>query len=105
VRTTSRLLRWTVPIGLAIGLSGCNATADYLNRRDTVTLAAGNAKNWNLAVQTIDPWPPHAEDTSIEHSGKRIAAVVRDYQGDPQQSVGATTEGASNRQPADQPAL
>ena len=90
--TRNRVIRWTAPVGLIISLSGCNASADYLNHRDTITLAAGNAKNWNLAVHTIDPWPPHAEDTSIEHSGKRLAAVMRDFRGSAtQQPVDVTT--------------
>ncbi|HEX9859437.1 MAG TPA: hypothetical protein VGA75_13845 [Paracoccaceae bacterium] len=43
-------------------LSGC---ADYLNRRDSVTLGAGNAAEANTAIQTINPWPPAVNDVRI----------------------------------------
>lgn len=43
---------------LALGLlSGC---ADYLSRRDSVTLGAGNAPEANTAIHTINPFPPKA---------------------------------------------
>ena len=49
--------RWLVSGGallLAGCLSGCSA-ADYLNRRDTVTLRAGESVRANLEQQTINP--------------------------------------------------
>jgi hypothetical protein len=47
-------------------LSGC---ADYLNRRDSVTLGAGNAPAANTLIQTVDPWPDSVMDTNIIVSG------------------------------------
>lgn len=44
------------------GLAGC---ADYLNRRDTLAVGAGNAPEANTAIHTIDPFPPAASDTKI----------------------------------------
>ena len=57
-------------------LAGC---ADYLNHRDSVTLAAGDAQDWNRVVHTIDPWPPHVKNTDIDGDGQRIAAVIGRY--------------------------
>ena len=59
-----------------IGLGGC---ADYLDRRDTVTLGAGDAQAWNKTVQVDDPWPRYVMNTHIPGDGQRTAVVVRRY--------------------------
>jgi hypothetical protein len=43
-------------------LAGC---ADYLNRYDTVTLAAGDTQKYNALLQTKDPFNPASKDTAI----------------------------------------
>ncbi len=78
--TARSKVRW---LGLAAAsavlatLGGC---ADYLNYRDTVTLAAGDAVQWNQAVHTIDPWPPTVNNAAIPGDGKRLTGVIDDYQ-------------------------
>ena len=58
-------------------LSGC---ADYLNRYDTVTLAAGDAQKYNAMLQTKDPFNPASEDTAITTDGERASdAVIYKY--------------------------
>lgn len=42
---------------VALTLAGC---ADYMNRRDSVSLGVGNATEGNIAIQTINPQPPAA---------------------------------------------
>lgn len=54
-------------------LSGC---ADYLNRYDTVTLAAGNTQKHNMLLQTADPFNPAAQDNHIPTNGNQVAAVL-----------------------------
>lgn len=54
-------------------LAGC---ADYLNRYDTVTLAAGDAQKYNAMLQTKDPFNPASENTAIETDGQRAADAV-----------------------------
>ncbi|HEY2534393.1 MAG TPA: hypothetical protein VGJ20_41840 [Xanthobacteraceae bacterium] len=73
-------------IGVVILPYGCNAQAvydpfsDYLQRSVTISLGAGNAKDANAAIQTIDPWPPYVGDTRIPGDGRRAAdAVERMY--------------------------
>jgi hypothetical protein len=43
-------------------LSGC---ADYMNRRDSVTLRAGNAAEANTAIHTVNPWPAGVMDPRL----------------------------------------
>ena len=64
-------------LAMAAGLmSGC---ADYLNRYDTVTLAAGDTQKHNLLLQTVDPFNPNSEVTAIPTDGQRAADAVRKY--------------------------
>lgn len=56
----------------------------YLDRRDTVTPGAGNAKDTNAAVHVIDPWPPRVNARNFPSDGKRAVDVIRRYrQGTP----------------------
>lgn len=60
-------------------LSGCNED-DYLSRRDTVSLGAGDAQATNAATQVIDPWPPHSKNTTINIDGARVQVGTERYQ-------------------------
>lgn len=57
MRSLQRNKRVVLLVVVAAVLSGC---ADYMNRRDSVSLGAGNAVEGNLAIQTINPQPPAA---------------------------------------------
>ena len=61
---------------LAPALTGC---ADYAARRDSVTYAAGNAPETNLAIHTINPFPPKAWDTTIIADGHPVAKAQNAY--------------------------
>jgi hypothetical protein len=75
----------------ALGLGGC---IDYLKRRDTVTLEAGDAQAWNSVIHTADPWPPYVADTQIEGDGQRVARVMQRY------STGAAAASQAAQPPA-----
>ena len=57
--------------------------APYLDRRDTVTPGAGNAKDTNAAVHVIDPWPPLVGARNIPGDGKRAVDAIRRYRQGP----------------------
>ncbi|MEP9388011.1 hypothetical protein [Mesorhizobium sp. KR9-304] len=57
----------------ASALAGC---ADYLNRYDTVTLAAGDAQKYNAMLQTKDPFNPASDNTAITTDGGRASDAV-----------------------------
>jgi hypothetical protein len=63
----------------ALLLQGCYED-DYLSRRDTISLGAGDAIAVNQATHTIDPWPPHAKNTEIHLEGERARVAVERYQ-------------------------
>src|SRR6266700_8199695 len=70
----------------AAAASGCSAAMawddfpeQYLARKDTVTLGAGNAQDVNTATQMIDPWPRYVGDRRIPANGARMVGAVNGY--------------------------
>jgi hypothetical protein len=53
--------------------------AMYLQRSDTVTLDAGNAKSTNAVTHVIDPWPPYVGNRRIPGNGQRLSGAVERY--------------------------
>jgi hypothetical protein len=51
----------------------------YFQRKDTVTLGAGNAKAVNSVTHVIDPWPRYVGNTRIPGDGGRMAGAVERY--------------------------
>jgi type IV pilus biogenesis protein CpaD/CtpE len=72
VRRSARIL---VMASAVLWLAGC----EYLDRRETVSLHAGNAVASNLAVHTIDPWPYEAANQQIPGDGRRAATIMERY--------------------------
>jgi len=73
-------------IGIVMLSNRCNAQAvedpfsQYLQRSVTISLGAGNAKDTNAAIQTVDPWPPYVGRTRIPGDGRRaVDSVQRMY--------------------------
>ena len=51
----------------------------YLDRRDAVSFAVGDAVAANKVTHMVDPWPARAGDRNIAHSGERMAAAAERY--------------------------
>ena len=79
-RSNVRWLTLSAAALAVVTLAGC---ADYLNHRDRVTLAAGDAVKFNQAVHTIDPWPPAVNNAAIPGDGKKLVGVIGEYQTPP----------------------
>ncbi len=73
---SSRHQLTAIAVLFSASLGGCN---DYLKRRDTITLSAGEAQSWNRAVHVTDPWPPYVVNTRIEGDGQRVSRAVERY--------------------------
>ena len=68
--------------------------AQYIQRSDTITLGAGNAKDVNAATHVIDPWPRDVSRRRIRFNGERMVGATQRYlgrQGVRGQGGGATT--------------
>lgn len=89
----ARLVLTTAAILAPAMLSGCNED-DYLARRDTVSLSAGDAVATNAVTHTIDPWSRNAKNTDINQEGGRARVGVERYQQNksiPPKGVNTTT--------------
>jgi hypothetical protein len=64
---------------LASGLLAAAGCVDYTNRFDSVNIHAGDAPYSNVAIQTIDPWPPASERTYVDHVGRKTIHAVDAY--------------------------
>jgi hypothetical protein len=93
----------TAAIGSMLG--GCSDL--YTDRRDSVTLSAGDSVAANQVMQMNDPWPGHSGNTSLAFNGQRMQSAVERYRTnnvtqpvDPMTSVGATVPTAQVAAPA-----
>ena len=75
-RTAARIFV-TGTLVLAGGLlSGC---AQYLSRADRNGFSAGDAKSYNAAVHTIDPWPKYAFRRSMATPGVKAEQAMKQF--------------------------
>jgi hypothetical protein len=94
MRRSNRLSIATVLPALALGamLGGCSDI--YLDRRDGVSFYGGDAPATNVAVHTIDPWPPAASNRHIEGNGERMQKAAERYRNNkvtPLQPIGTSS--------------
>jgi hypothetical protein len=67
----------TLALALALAvLSGCS---EYLDRRDTIALGAGDAIATDNMTQMVDPWPRVAAQRNIGFNGARMESAVERY--------------------------
>jgi hypothetical protein len=98
-----RIAAFVVIAGTAV--AGCSDI--YYERRETVASGAADAVASNIAVQTIDPWPPRVADQRITMNGDRAALAAERYRFNrtivPNGS-GTSSAGYQQQQSAQQPA-
>jgi hypothetical protein len=64
-------------LGLALAtLGGCS---EYLDRRDTIALSAGDDVAANKVTQMVDPWPAASANKRIGFNGERMESAVQRY--------------------------
>jgi hypothetical protein len=74
-----------VVLALATLLGGCSVHSDwvdpngYLDRRDTISLHAGDAVATNKVTQMVDPWPAHSANNNIAFNGDRMQKAIERY--------------------------
>ena len=76
-RNRVTLLKAACAASLALlTLTGCE---QYRARRDSVSFEHGNAVAHNIAVQTVDPWPPQSKNSRIDIDGERQLIAIERY--------------------------
>ncbi len=89
---------------IVLGITLCGCSDFYFDRRDTISLGAGDAIAANAAGEIIDPWPPHSGDTNIAANGQRMQAAVERYRNDKSHAARRRHGSASDhRVPEQQP--
>ena len=63
---------------VAVTLAGCSNDS-ILDRREGISLAAGEAMAANRVTMTIDPWSPASANRNIASSGERMQAAAERY--------------------------
>ncbi len=66
-----------VTAGLGVALGGCSDI--YTDRRDTISLASGEAMATNRVTHMIDPWSPASANRNIAYSGEYIETAAERY--------------------------
>jgi hypothetical protein len=76
-----RLLTLLAALSLSgcYGLAGDDEMSRYLQRSDTITMSAGDAKQVNAVTHTIHPWPRYVQDRRIATDARRTGAAVQRY--------------------------
>ena len=87
----------------AAGLAGCSSVDLYNDRREGVSLAAGEAMAANRVTQMIDPWSPASANKNIAYSGEKMQTAAERYRtGRIIAPVNATTSSVQYSQAAQQ---
>lgn len=80
------MLKLVTALTVAAGVAAAAGCSEYLDRRDTLLLGAGEAVQTNIVTQAVDPWPRVAADRNLAFSGERMAGAVRRYNCGPAQA-------------------
>ena len=62
---------------LSATLGGCSDL--YWDRRDTIAFYSGDAAASNIAIHTIDPWPPAAAKKRLTANGELMQRAAERY--------------------------
>ncbi|GLR86605.1 hypothetical protein [Bradyrhizobium iriomotense] len=94
-------------LGGCYGLAGHDEMDRYVQRSDTITMSAGNAKEVNAVTHTIHPWPRNVGDRRIAYDARRVGAAVTRYGNttrpvDQLPDIGPATEAMGQRPPTNQ---
>jgi hypothetical protein len=77
-----------LPLSGCYGLYGHDEFERYAQRKDTVTLSAGDAKEVNARTHMNDAWPRYVGNRNIPMEGTKAARAMECYrQGGGQQQV------------------
>ncbi len=75
---TERAMLRIALIATAAGMLG--ACSDiYYDRRESISLASGDAVAANKVAQMVDPWPNYSVRRDVAYNGERMQAAVERY--------------------------
>ena len=76
MRPSNKAMR-ALALGVVLAtLGGCS---EYFDRRDTVSLHAGDAVATDKMSQMVDPWPAESANKTIGFNGERMETAMERY--------------------------
>ncbi len=76
MRPSTNILRALALTGVLVLLAGCS---EYLDRREAITLNAGDAVAADQVTMMVDPWPRVSADKNIRFNGERMQSAIARY--------------------------
>lgn len=68
-----------LPLAGCYGLYGNDEFDRYVQRSNSLTVTAGDAKQVNAVAQTIHPWPANVNNPRLAYDANRMGRAVRRY--------------------------
>jgi ABC-type uncharacterized transport system auxiliary subunit len=99
MRSINPPCRAAIAVALLLGamLAGCSDM--YWDRRESISLATGDAVATNKVVHMIDPWPPMSTQKNLVFDGTRAQAAAERYRNNRViRPVNVTTSSANYQQ-------
>ena len=66
-----------IAVAFGVLLAGCSDV--YYDRRESLSLGAGDAIAANEVEQMVDPWPAHSNNRDLAFNGERMQRAVECY--------------------------
>lgn len=76
MRPSSNAMRSLALAAVLATLAGCS---EYLDRRDTIALSAGNAVASDRVTHMVDPWPRDSANRDIAFNGAKMETAIERY--------------------------
>jgi hypothetical protein len=76
MRRIDHAIRTLVLVSILATLGGCG---EYFDRREGISLGAGDAIAADKVTMMVDPWPPVSADKNIAFNGERMENAVQRY--------------------------
>jgi hypothetical protein len=100
--SNSRHITMALALTACVVLAGCSDI--YYDRRDSISLSAGEPEAANRVTQMVDPWPRASANRNIAFNGQKMQTAVERYRTNQvTPPVSATTSSATYQQQMQQP--
>ena len=76
MRPSTNAMRAVALAAALVTLGGCS---EYLDRRDTIALGAGNAVATDKVTHMVDPWPRASANRDIAFNGNKMESAFERY--------------------------
>ena len=76
MRPSNNAMRKLAIVAVLAALAGCS---EYVDRRDSIALSAGDAVASDKVTQMVDPWPRASANRNIAYDGNKMESAYERY--------------------------